>query len=118
MPMSQNPGLPTLKIGDLLRRIAMELQDNAQVAERCQMAIGAILPTDVPADVCEGLQGLDRLSQTVTELSSLLQTVAGFVSGAAALDSQVLGQMRLSALHDRLAGLGPAGPASNAIELW
>lgn len=118
MPLTVSTRPSTLGIGDLLHRIAMELEENANVAERCQTAIGAILPAELPADVCEGLQGLDTLSQTVLELSALLQKVANSVSEAPPLDGGILGQMRLSALHDRLAGLGAAGLAPSTIDLW
>lgn len=123
---STDMDLPTTVIGlsmrQVLARASQELTANAVLLHDCQAAIGAILPAQVPEEVGLGLQGLDTVTQTIAELADLLDRLSLALATDQILAHDALSHVRLTALHERLAGLSPPclvdAAARRQIELW
>jgi len=115
-------GCATVTARELLERAAVELAASATRLDLCQGAVSAILPRDLPSDLSEALQGLDAATQTTVELAVLLGRLSECLGHDKLVDANLLLDIRLSDLRDRLAGVAtddaPGWCAARPIELW
>lgn len=107
-----------LSLGDLLFRISRELDENAILANDCQMIISEIVPTNLSASLIKRLQAVDLLSQTLVELASLLNRTGAVCPADPILPGNFLVDVRLAALRDRLAGKVLESAGGHDPEIW
>lgn len=95
----------------ILRRIGGELAQCQAMLHGLEQAVGPHLAGPLAADTSRALQDIDRLGQTLADLTTCLDLLAGELEGAAGIDARHLwGAMRLDDLARRLGGR-PVPPA-------
>lgn len=104
----------------LLRRIAAELDDAAQVCRRAEdLTAGLASEGGAALERLSPLQSLDELTQRLANLSALLDQAAGQASGGWTLDmTPLLKEVRLGQLAARLNGDAAPAAASGEAEFF
>lgn len=89
----------------ILRRIGAELVQCRAMLHGLELAFGPHLAGPLAAGTSRALQDVDRLDQTLADLTTCLDLLAVEIDGAAKIDARnLLGAMRLDDLARRLAG--------------
>jgi hypothetical protein len=117
--MTQRIDAPGLALQDLMRRFAREMRIAASIADDCQDALGGSdqLLLTLDHETAARLQGLDLLSQQLSELGWVLDRLAADgLPGEA--PPTLLDAVRLFDLKQRLAGADADASASPEPELW
>ncbi len=107
-------------LGELAGRIAAELADAAEICRRAEnLAAGLAAEGGAALDKLSPLQSLDELTQRLTSLAAVLESVADDSPQLWSLDlRRLLAQVRLTALADRLIGLPPVEALTGEAEIF
>jgi hypothetical protein len=111
------PDLEGVRVSDLARRIAVELEAAVFMADDCQAAFGEALESGLTQPLALRLQALDALSQRLDDVSGLLRRLAE-LDGGGVVPLRLFAAMRLSAVSRRLTGGDHADPVELETEFW
>ncbi|WP_157617124.1 hypothetical protein [Thioclava pacifica] len=93
-----------ISAAELLRRVGLEIEGLARLSLAVERALTEIeFPDHTPAGIIRDLQGIDRISQTLEDLGTLLFAVSAGMSPATSLArTDLFSQLRLKELVHNL----------------
>jgi hypothetical protein len=107
-----------VSLRDMISRVAIELEVNSILASDFHDVVSDLAAENMTGSVMERLQALDLISQTLAEIGIFLSGMSKFCPADQIVPENLLKDIRLAALRDRLEGKAPdlAGPVDP--ELW
>ncbi|HGG06034.1 MAG TPA: hypothetical protein ENK28_11295 [Aliiroseovarius sp.] len=103
----QNQNDPVCSVPELLVRVSEEMSGLAQSCTEIQWVISTLLETAHHPDLASELhmlQDIDRMQQTLTDLATIVETLAIPVQGSQIRVTEVYNSMRLDSVKEKLLG--------------
>jgi hypothetical protein len=111
--LADRPQAPPLS--EVLARLASELHTATDLADHCQAAVGEIMAQNVQHDAALRLQALDMLTQHLSDLGRVLESLA---QAAPHAPDEIFDGVRLADLKRRLRGEAALASDESDDEFW
>lgn len=107
-----------ISLRTLIVRVAQEVELNSILASDFHDVISDLAAKNMSSDVIERLQSLDLISQTLVEIGIFLDRLSTVCPSDIFVSENLLNNIKLAALRDRLQGKAPDVSGGADPELW